>query len=541
MSLPLQNLAAQSSRRLTGSRRPRDDIIETVSALHERSDREDNREPVNPAKRRRVSCDDDDGLVPSVVVSDSAEVEKSNVFADASIRSGPSSSSSTYVSVPADPIRRLLEQEAHFNECLDVPPQCRNPSASNLPTAETRLSCSARRLSNFVTPSAEVEGFDGRTHPPGRFLVKPRSPLCRAVWDVMRKAWGLRQSDNQYNPCPNPVSMSRRDLDAIKPQEYMCAEKTDGTRYSLILMRLPSKCLGDIEDLDVAIMVDRACNKYLVESVAAPSQAFARVTILDGELVSVTSNTDTDAGAGATTLAYVAFDAVCLSGVSLRSTQFSVRQTKLASFMTTMSIDPSLGLALRTKVHRPVARLPDSWQQVVRHLDHGSDGLILTRVFDHMPNNTNPNQFKWKMDHTIDLRLTLQRTADASWLVGLYCVDKEEAKGPEAIVYWDLFANATSSKPVANAGTVLTFVLVETALVRSIKAMCPAQGDSWAGCVECRALLKNDKGVMVLKPVKIRRDKSEPNNLRTLRLTVDNVNEAISYKDILEHVRRNFE
>jgi hypothetical protein len=108
------------------------------------------------------------------------------------------------------------------------------------------------------------------------------------VWTNVRAIWDLRDSSHvEYNPAPNPVSLSQESLATITSDEYVVAEKTDGVRYSLLLCTDPSQ-----DERPVAVLMDRSCNKWALPGVKAPRNLFTECSLFDGELVQCISRPD---------------------------------------------------------------------------------------------------------------------------------------------------------------------------------------------------------------------------------------------------------
>lgn len=149
--------------------------------------------------------------------------------------------------------------------------------------------------------------------------IPPNSKLASVVKCNVRAMWDLRNSSAvEYNPAPNPVSLSLESLATITPDEYVVAEKTDGTRYSLVLCTDPHD-----NEKPVAVLMDRACNKWTVP-IRAPRYLFVECSLFDGEMVRRVSQPDK--------WDYYVFDAVYVGGRPQRNVPYNDRKDLIHRF-----------------------------------------------------------------------------------------------------------------------------------------------------------------------------------------------------------------
>ena len=214
-----------------------------------------------------------------------------------------------------------------------------------------------------------------------------------------------------YNMAPNPVSLSMADIPSIRERiSYFVSKKADGTRYLLLLSSLP------LEDKVVryAVFIDRRLRCYSVQ-LTARAELFDG-TIFDGELVRhvekkaaqfLSKAAPAVASAkkrGGPSRTFWAFDCAAFGGRSVAGLPYANRMSYAQRVADFPANDFSLlGIKFAVKPFAPVAGLRELLAIDGEHLPW--DGLVFTPAFTPIILGTHRTMFKWKKNHTLDLRL----------------------------------------------------------------------------------------------------------------------------------------
>lgn len=224
-----------------------------------------------------------------------------------------------------------------------------------------------------------------------------------------------------------------------------------------------------------AFLIDRAFHMYRIEAHVRPGchitdEDLQQGTLIDGELMTADS--------------FVAFDIVSDCGVDCKTLSYTARLERLRALAARVRVDPA---RLSVKPCVPLSEihtLRSSWQ---------TDGLIFMPIQDHIGTGMHRRMLKWKPQHTIDFWMT-------------------STDGDPELFY--------SSKQG----------LAPIQALRLELGACDPDVARRAPCVvECSC--EDGKSVDVLA---VRPDKTEPNFERTVRLTLKNVQERITYEELVK-------
>jgi len=234
-----------------------------------------------------------------------------------------------------------------------------------------------------------------------RFLVPPRDPAVSEHFrQRVRAAMGAPHVP--HIPVCNPVSLDRANMSLLQSHEYMVAFKADGVRQLLVLT-----CFrGD----RMAGMVDRAGN-VLLTIVRATADLYERGCVFDGELCQCT----VDAAA----YDYLVFDAVEVCGRAVRSDPYSVRlgHVRNAFMAEPMPVAERLRLPQRfivplgelcnflVKETEPAHNLRGMAMRAQPR--YRCDGFIFTPVTAALAPGRDKRVLKWKEKNPIDVRLVV--------------------------------------------------------------------------------------------------------------------------------------
>jgi hypothetical protein len=244
---------------------------------------------------------------------------------------------------------------------------------------------------------------------------------------------------------------------------YVVTEKSDGVRYLFVLARLKKTLF--------ACLVNRAMAMFQVE-VRAPTHLFEG-SVFDCELV--TSGSESK---------LLVFDCLQLRGTSLRKRTFTNRYAKLQQY-----VGPEkMTCAQMNIVLKSFLPLADVSQIKVQELGHASDGFILQPVDGRVRWGRDKRCFKWKYTPSIDV--AIDRALDGD-------------------------------------GTTVSVRCLEGALPRDTDWVVdrPVEPGLW----ECDAAVSKVDGRprVTLKPLRLRTDKLEPNNLDTILGVVKEITDAV--------------
>jgi hypothetical protein len=234
--------------------------------------------------------------------------------------------------------------------------------------------------------------------PPGEIATAPE-PMHGKVWNrvlepdasrILAAAWALAdEGPSPRFPGPSPVSLDRAQLPGLAAragETYVC-EKTDGTRYALAAVTYAGR--------RVVVLVDRALRLWLCPLRGLPRAMF-QGSLLDGELAW---------NKRARTWTYLAFDALCLSGVPVFHARFGDRIRYLHRTLAPQRPDPADPCQVRVKEFVPAT----DWAQVQEHAARAAefydcDGLVFTPDPDPVRFGRHMRMYKWKdpAKHTVD-------------------------------------------------------------------------------------------------------------------------------------------
>lgn len=271
-------------------------------------------------------------------------------------------------------------------------------------------------------------------------------------------------TDPDRFPGPQPISIERRHFPLFKKQPYMVCEKTDGLRVMLVSTTFEGKRL--------CVLVNRA---FHVEEI---SLNVPRETILDCELV------------GNLILVY---DAVLVKGVDVTKKPLTERLATASSAVKTILRTVKDKYTLKVKKMYPLAEI----QTVLdTKYPYETDGLVFTPVNEPIRIGTHETMFKWKPRNTITIDFMVRHTGEY--------FDRASV-GKEPIMYLYI-ADRDKLKEVCIFNQMVKYKNLE----------------SYDGkIVEC------GYGETGWYLVKVREDKTYPNNLRTYERTIVNIKEDI--------------
>ena len=224
-----------------------------------------------------------------------------------------------------------------------------------------------------------------------------------------------------------------------------------------------------------SFLIDRAGTILRIQTRVEDDDLY-QGTLIDGELMPACRT-------------FVAFDIVARGGMDCKALRYPARLEQLRALPPLLHIceKNSAGLAVKPCVPmRKIAQVSARWPQ---------DGLIFMPVDEPVRHGMHRTMFKWKPHHTIDFELV--------------CPEDGEPKL--------LYAAKGGAKAVRTLGLALR--PPPPGILRQAPCI-----------VECNCHLKT-KEVEILA---VRPDKSTPNFERTVRLTLQNINENITHQELVQ-------
>lgn len=317
------------------------------------------------------------------------------------------------------------------------------------------------------------------------------------VTRMFGELWGIpahsRYWAEPYVPHANPCSMSRADLAALAagaPGGYTVAPKSDGERCFLLV---GLEDAPDGSERVFGVLVSRSyhtlrrlpgmeCREYADAALGRAVCEACYGTLLDGELLPPKAK----AGPGSSER-FVVHDAVAVSGCCMLRERHSARLAAAARVAATLTCG---GLDIQFKQWLPLPRVREALAAAVWA---SADGLIFAPEHAPLTHGKNRQLFKWKPPSSITLDFIL--TPDRR------LVYSDEGREVDA----------------AAAGG---FTLLAASLPADLRVPC---------VVECAC----EPG-MQLRFVRVRYDKTTPNDASTVHATLLNVAENVTEADVVK-------
>lgn len=290
--------------------------------------------------------------------------------------------------------------------------------------------------------------------------------------------WNYR-GEAQF-PCPQPVSIERKDFDKLKSYEYFVGVKNDGVRYIMFFTT-------DKTNRKLCILCDRSLNFYTVD--IKGDDSIYSGTLFDGELVK-----DGDS------YTFIIYDSVLMCGNRVNKNNFASRLAEIdCCVKTLLSPIKTNFMTIETKTFYKLSDFVNFLDDYENHKN--KDGIIF------MPNNlpvlngTQFSMFKWKPSdkHTVD-----------------FLIREESDKDLSAHVYHQQkltkFANIKYNTEQGKE------FIDKYHTLENKKTDC---------ILECLFV----KNLQNFSPILVRTDKNYPNSLRTVERTLFNAEEDIQLSE----------
>jgi hypothetical protein len=376
-----------------------------------------------------------------------------------------------------------------------------------------------------------------------------RSPQAAEILAMYFRMMGA-SDQSRGNPAPNPVSLERRHIEAVGGKSYVVLEKSDGNRYVLLLGRYTSALGGK----PFSVMIDRRCDIYEVE-LLAPDTCY-KGSLFDGELVKESHVDIVACGGGAaespvSTNMFLVFDVMWTENRSCMNANYIARMEHAKRLFQGIEdgekrrdldarawdgdaeeVSERQGMIMTTAAN--VGSLDVRWKPFYRsnlvgtllrqrgELRHKSDGVILMPVDEPVQLKTHWTMYKWKDHHTFDFGFCVER-------------DDVEPSGYRWGVFYRDGDRGETSGPVRSDGKAFELVLVSNQQKASCERLLAKSRKARARFVaECEAHIDDDAETLNVAIVKLRPEKTDPNNAYTIERTVTNLRENITAHELCE-------
>ncbi|KAH8673722.1 mRNA capping enzyme, catalytic domain-containing protein [Xylariales sp. PMI_506] len=243
--------------------------------------------------------------------------------------------------------------------------------------------------------------------------------------NMQREVAQLLQRDSTNFPGAQPVSFTRKHLAELRREDYYLCEKSDGIRYLLYLT-------DDGNGGESHYLIDRKNDYWWIKGAHFPTasgeETFHQGTLLDGELV---MDTLPD---GRQEPIYLVFDCLAWNGQNLMGRGL---QKRFGYFQENI-MNPYKALYKKypeEKKYQPFIlsykdmqfayHVDAVFNQVIKNLKHGNDGLIFTCIRTEYKHGTDPHILKWKPAE--------ENTVDFQWKLHFATVPPDDADRAEGI------------------------------------------------------------------------------------------------------------
>ncbi|KAL1515643.1 hypothetical protein AB1Y20_002261 [Prymnesium parvum] len=374
-------------------------------------------------------------------------------------------------------------------------------------------------------------------------LMLPQLPNVGAteLKELQRSVLLMLQQEGDKFPGSQPVSFERKHLAkgadvrgvSLFSKSFYAAEKTDGVRYMLLILK------------DATYAIDRNFAMKKLPPMHFPSrEADCKVdrTLLDGELIV------DDAEDGGLRHRFLAYDACCVNGRNLVPEPLPIRLLHLrrevlapryaaAADGHDFSAEP---FVVEQKDFFSMGQLPNIFSQVaagshgskwlyafndpLRKLVHGNDGIIFTPVIDPYIPGTCQTLLKWKPANmnSIDFKLCSEWRTESGYpspRFKIHVADRSSLMEYDWITLNDEDYRRFSRDPGADTR------IIECVYDPEWVTKEYADGPTWDVYRERKGGWKFER---------IREDKKLPNDIRTVESIKQSVADGVSGQELLE-------
>jgi len=341
-----------------------------------------------------------------------------------------------------------------------------------------------------------------------------RDPAKREhALSLVRSAFNARNVQT-HTPVDNPVSLDRENLGRLAAEPYMVAFKADGRRLVLVLTMH--------EGHETAYLVDRAGEVYSTV-VAATRNHFTRGTVIDTEYVVYPKTKEGE---------LLAFNLLVDRGEPLWRKPYTERLEALRKVVPPNRVDPHRRKSF-AMMH--IMSMVDNLHLLTKHTDklqylkqmlrtvtprYTTDGLVLTAADRGVRSGQDESLLKFKFTQTVDLVVWAEGAA-GGWSTPVMTCD---SGGEERLVE---NMRLDREDPAF------------CRLLEGRRIYCEMLGKpiQFSHILELRCVADGAGGV-IGRFVRVRTDKSSPNNVATVSRTIQCLWDNVQVDDLVEMCKR---
>ena len=209
-----------------------------------------------------------------------------------------------------------------------------------------------------------------------RVFVKKDEPLYKYTIQFMEESWGTKGKG--IFPGSQPISIERQHFGVLSNNDYVVCEKTDGTRYMMIVMQFINQ--------KVCVFINRALEMFTVP--LNFRMAVFKGTILEGELYENT---------------FMIYDCLMNCGEVVGNQNLIDRLQhceKVVKKSLILTTDP---ISLKVKKFHLHDDFKEFMDKYLPKIKQEMDGLIFTPINEPIRIGTHETMFKWKPRNKIQL------------------------------------------------------------------------------------------------------------------------------------------
>jgi hypothetical protein len=296
------------------------------------------------------------------------------------------------------------------------------------------------------------------------------------------------------------VAVLRKNLKELSELPYKILLKTDGQRFFLCFVSVDNK---QSKKENICYLINRS-NEYFILGIYGFPAKIYEGTILDGELVQTKKGI----------YQFQIFDCLLFEGNGVMQLTHNKRMEYSKKIISYLNIDTSNQINLNPFdiIYKEYCTIEQAIEVKTgsSNLDYDTDGLILIDISREYVFGKDLKLFKLKFLHTVDFLTEMKKDNNNNWEYSFYTFSKHNRRKIQETGIttkdWFKYFQDTSHNYVKNDLSALDGMILE-----------------------CRL----DKESQKWFPYRIRNDKNHANNEETLRLTNQNIQEDIQFKEII--------
>lgn len=291
------------------------------------------------------------------------------------------------------------------------------------------------------------------------------------------------------------TSIMRKDLkDVLSLQPHYVLPKSDGIRFMLIFYKLDNNLN--------TILFDRSMQMFKISLTLKPSMFNQKGSLVEGELIYNQHSKKVE---------FQIFDILFLFGDNYTNEPYSKRYGLIDTMLSNYRYKDTNPFIM---VKKTFFSDKNQWEEFVKNPPYEIDGLILSNSKEPYCEGRSKSILKWKqgIHNTVDFRAVV----NSERIIGLEIIDK-------------IGKFQQKARYIKNTRySIVQYIKLDQEYFKILGISDPIELSD--RIVEC--LWKNSQW----NPIRIRDDKSVPNNVETYQLTLQNIKENIKIEEIFDIV-----